>query len=150
MKAAMCAVMFSTSLLMGCATTDSKPNISDDQKYSGKGGMTAYDIKPEVYVYHYENGFTGIDAMGWDANLQYAWSRAGGALTCQIPFDKRKVISNLVGAYGYDDLVHDMNGVMFHNIQSQKVAGFCTPARVAKIQIVVKDLEQNKIPKRYK
>jgi hypothetical protein len=37
--------------------------------YSGKGGMSAYAIKPNVYEYHYDHGFTGPDAMGWNPNL---------------------------------------------------------------------------------
>lgn len=152
------AVLVLTAL-SGCATTQpnsqhngqadnqahSKSQLS--QGYSGSGGMTAYNIKPEAYEYHYDHGFTGIDEMGWDANLQYAWSRAGAALTCNIDFDKSKVIAQLVKAYGYDELVHDMNGIMFHNMQSQKLAGFCTPARVQNIKTVLTGIEQGNLPK---
>lgn len=42
---------------------------------NGSGGMLEYKIQNNVYEYHYDNGFTGDDAAGWDPNLQYAWSR---------------------------------------------------------------------------
>ncbi|MCW1776925.1 hypothetical protein NB693_21360 [Pantoea ananatis] len=52
--------------------------------YSGHGGMTAYSIKPDIYAYHYDHGFDGDDAMGWDPGLQFVWSRAAAAKACGV------------------------------------------------------------------
>ncbi len=123
----------------GCVTTG----------YSGKGGMTVRSIKPEVYEYHYQHGFTGVDAMGWDPNLQYAWSRSGAAMTCGIKFDKNTVIKNMINEYGHDEFVHDMNGVMFHHLQSKSIKGFCTNERTAEAKKVITQLEAGNFPKLY-
>lgn len=105
--------------------------------YRGVGGMTAYDIKPEVYAYHYEHGFTGVDAMGWDPNLQFAWSRLGAAKTCGVPFDEEAMLAQLISRFGHDRLVHGMNGVDFHHLQSKRAPGFCTALRVEELWRVV-------------
>ena len=141
--------VFSVMILMGLVgyASTGTTSIKSASGYSGVGGMTAYDIKPEVYQYHYDHGFTGVDAMGWDANLQYAWSRAGAGITCQINFDKDKVISQLINAYGEEEIIHDMNGIMFHHLQSEKITNFCTADRVQEIKTVIANIEQGKIPK---
>lgn len=105
--------------------------------YRGSGGMTAYDIKPEVYAYHYEHGFTGVDAMGWDPKLQFAWSRLGAAKTCGVSFDEEAMLARLISRFGHDRLVHGMNGVDFHHLQSKRVPGFCTAQRVDELRRVV-------------
>ena len=105
--------------------------------YSGKGGMTKYSIESEAYEYHYKNGFTGVDAMGWDSNLQYAWSRAGAAITCGVKFDKKLVLSQMTKVYGQSDFVHELNGVDFHHLQSKKSKNFCNPSRVNEIKEVM-------------
>ncbi len=108
--------------------------------------MTAHSIKPEAYEYHYENSFTGVDAMGWDPNLQYAWSRAGTAMSCDIHFDKEIVIKNMISKYGHDRFVHDMNGIMFHHMQSRKIDEFCSKDRIEEAKKVVTDLEAGVFP----
>jgi hypothetical protein len=115
--------------------------------YSGKGGMTKYSIAPEAYEYHYINGFTGVDAMGWDSNLQYAWSRAGAAMTCGIEFDKNLVISQMTKVYGQSDLIHELNGIIFHNLQSKKIKNFCSLSRVKEVNEVISKLERGDFPK---
>ncbi|WP_432472490.1 hypothetical protein [Amphritea sp. HPY] len=101
--------------------------------YSGSGGMTAWDIKPEAYLYHYENGFTAEDALGWSPELQFAWSRLGAAVTCKIEFDKADMIPLLQQQFGEKSSSHELNGIGFHAIQSRKVADFCSEERINSI-----------------
>lgn len=105
--------------------------------YGGTGGMTAHEIKPDVYLHHYARGFTGVDAMGWDANLQFAWSRLGAAKTCGVAFDGPAMTQRLVARWGHDRFVHELNGVDFHHLQSRGIPGFCTPERVAEIKALL-------------
>ncbi|MDT9000563.1 hypothetical protein RQP53_14915 [Paucibacter sp. APW11] len=112
------------------------------QTYNGVGGMAAYDIKPEVYLYHYEHGFTGVDAMGWDPLAQWAWSRLGAAKTCGLAFDEPAMLNQLIGRFGHDRLVHQMNGVDFHHLQSKKIPGFCSAVRSAELSEQVKAMAQ--------
>lgn len=126
-------------------------------EYSGEGGMTERDIKPEAYIYHYEHGFTGVDAMGWDPNLQVAWSRTGAAKTCDISIDKEKIIDNLIRTYGdpaktsdfFERIVHDTNGIEFHHLQSKKIDGFYSADRVSEINSLIPKFEQGEFPKRF-
>jgi hypothetical protein len=122
------AVAASAMLLAGCAST-----ANTSAAYKGSGGMTAYQIKPEVYLHHYTQGFTGVDAMGWNPNLQHAWSRLAAAQTCGIAYDREQAIKQLLAVYGQDDLTHRSVGIGFHHNQSKAIAGFCTPERVAEI-----------------
>lgn len=117
--------------------------------YRGSGGMTAYDIKPEVYAYHYEHGFTGVDAMGWDPNLQQAWSRLGAAKTCGVPFDDEALLARLIARFGHDRLTHGMNGVDFHHQQSQRVPGFCSAARMAELRAAVPAMAAGRFEQRF-
>ena len=133
-------------LLVAIMTSLVAVPVCASEEYSGKGGMTKYSIKSDAYEYHYKNGFTGIDAMGWDANLQYAWSRAGAAITCGIEFDKKSVLSQMTKAYGQSDFVHELNGVDFHHMQSKKVEGFCNTSRVEEIEEVMPKLEKGQFP----
>lgn len=133
------ALLSGLMVVSGCAS----------KKYSGEGGMIAYSIKPDVYEYHYQYGFTGVDAMGWDPNLQYAWSRAGAALTCNIPINEELVLSNMTKEYGQFDLIHKLNGVDFHNLQSKNIAEFCTADRVAEIRSVVPRMESGEFSKKF-
>ncbi|MES2889449.1 MAG: hypothetical protein V4739_15755, partial [Pseudomonadota bacterium] len=105
--------------------------------YAGKGGMTARKITPQAYLHHYENGFTGPDAMGWDPNLQFAWSRLAAAKTCSVPYAQEQAVSALVKKYGQETFVHELNGINFHHLQSKGVPGFCTPQRVAEVKALV-------------
>jgi len=131
------AIISAAVAISGCAS----------KGYSGKGGMTKNSIKSEAYEYHYKNGFTGVDAMGWDPNLQYAWSRAGAAITCGIKFDKKLVLSQMTKVYGQSDFIHELNGVGFHHLQSKKAKGFCNPSRVNEIKEVIPKLEKGNFPK---
>jgi hypothetical protein len=87
---------------------------------SGKGGMTKYSIKSDAYEYHYKNGFTGKDAMGWGYSLQYARSRAGTAVTCDITSDKSLVLSHTTKTYGQNAFVHELNGINFYTLKVKK------------------------------
>ncbi|MCW8889839.1 MAG: hypothetical protein OQL20_04185 [Sedimenticola sp.] len=107
--------------------------------------MTARSIKPDVYEYHYKNGFTGVDAMGWGPNLQYAWSRIGAGITCGIPFNKDALVDKLVAKYGHSEFVHDMNGIMFHHMQSKKIDSFCTADRLEEVKQIISETEVEKL-----
>lgn len=111
--------------------------------------MTAYAIKPEAYIYHYQNGFTGVDAIGWDPNLQYAWSRLGAAKTCGIKFDQAKVVSALIKRFSSNKLIHEMNGINFHHNQSQAIPGFCTAERLKEISERIVQFERGEFPNIY-
>lgn len=115
-------------------------------EYSGKGGMSEYKVKPDAYEYHYENGFIGADAMGWDPNLQYAWSRAGAALTCQIKMNKDLVLKNMSDTYGHDAFIHDLNGISFHYLQSKQIGDFCTKDRMLELSDVIPKFEAGNFP----
>ena len=117
--------------------------------YSGEGGMLAYDIKPEAYQYHYDKGFTGVDAVGWDSNLQFAWSRIGAALTCNIPVNTKNITQKLVAAYGKDEITHEMNGYQFHAMQSARIPDFCNKQRVEEIKKLIPQMEKGNFEKRF-
>lgn len=121
-------VLFGCTLILGgCLNMGSK--APEPPSYSGSGGMTVWDIEPEAYLYHYENGFTGEDALGWPPELQFVWSRLGGAVTCKLEFDKAEMISLLQQRFGESPSIHELNGIGFHAVQSRKVAGFCSEER---------------------
>lgn len=115
-------------LLAACASS---------RVYSGHGGMAAYKIEPDVYLYHYQHGFTGPDAMGWDPGLQWVWSRLGAAKTCDVPFAEDRLIEKLTARYGHGPLEHGTIGIGFHHQQSRAVPGFCSDARVAELRQAV-------------
>ncbi|MDR3086778.1 MAG: hypothetical protein LBU45_02340 [Azoarcus sp.] len=119
------------------------------QDYSGKGGMTAYTIKPEAYLYHYKNGFTGVDAIGWDPNLQYVWSRLGAAKTCGIKFDQDKTVEFLTKKFEAEKWVHEINGIGFHNNQSKAIPGFCTDEKLKELSERLPQFERGDFPKIY-
>jgi hypothetical protein len=140
MKIQTCMTILLLPLLsIGCS--------SAPQTYSGKGGMTAYSIQPEAYLYHYQNGFTGADALGWDPNLQFAWSRLGAAKTCGIKVDQEKAVKILIEKFGSETWVHEMNGINFHSSQSKAIAGFCTPERLSELQERLPQFERGEFPK---
>lgn len=102
--------------------------------YSGHGGMTAYDIAPNVYEYHYDHGFTGEDTMGWKPELQFIWSRFGAAEACGLPYDSEAALAALQQKYGHDRFVHEINGISFHAAQAKANANFCTSKRVQQLK----------------
>ncbi|MEA9884215.1 hypothetical protein VDG05_07640 [Xanthomonas campestris pv. raphani] len=105
--------------------------------YAGQGGMTLQDIDPAIYAYHYDHGFTGEDAMGWDPALQFAWSRLAAAKVCAQQPVTDAVIAKLVEQYGQSADVHQINGITFHEAQMRAAGTFCTPARNADATAVV-------------
>lgn len=117
--------------------------------YAGRGGITAYQIAPHVYAHHYDKGFTGPDAMGWDPNLQLAWSRLAAARTCGVPYTQSKVVAALIRSFGHDTLTHELIGIDFHHAQSKGVPGFCTPERVTELQALVPAMESGGFAKRF-
>jgi len=131
-----------TAALVGC-------NATGPAQYSGKGGMSAYKISPEIYIYHYEKGFIGSDAMGWDPNLQLAWSRFAAAKTCLVPYSQERAIAALIGKYGHDKLTHELIGLNFHHLQSRGVPGFCSEERVAEVKTMIPAMEAGNFPKRF-
>ena len=144
--------LFATALFMtACATTGTTSSNATGNygNYSGKGGMTAYSIDSNAYKYHYDHGFTGVDAMGWDSNLQYAWARTAGAKTCGVAVDSKKIITLLTKQYGYGDIVHEMNGVDFHFIQQQKIKDFCSEKRVAELKQVIPQMMNGQFVKKF-
>jgi len=127
-------ICLSILLLSGCSNSV-KPQ---EASYSGSGGMTRWNIAPEVYRYHYEHGFSGPDALGYDEQLQTVWSRLGGAITCHIDYDKQTMIQRLQQHFGETAITHELNGIGFHSVQSRKVRNFCTDRRVRAIKRVLR------------
>ncbi|WP_349656055.1 hypothetical protein [Xanthomonas sp. 10-10] len=99
--------------------------------YAGQGGMTLQEIDPAIYAYHYDHGFVGEDAMGWDPALQFAWSRIAAAEVCAQQPPSDALIAKLVEQYGKDAVVHQTNGIGFHAAQMRAAGTFCTPTRHA-------------------
>lgn len=122
--------------ISGCASPE----------YSGKGGMTEFEVKSEAYEYHYKHGYTGEDALEWDPDLQYAWSRVGAALTCNIEINKELILKNMSEKYGNSPFIHESNGIMFHHLQSKKINNFCTKDRISEIKEVIVELEHGHFP----
>ena len=143
------AAGFLLAAALPAAQAAAGPDKDNYGSYSGHGGMTAYRIAPEAYRYHYNKGFTGIDAMGWNSNLQFAWSRIGAALTCNIPADTGKLTEKLIAEYGYDVFAHRMNGFEFHALQSKGINGFCTQARIEEINRLIPEMENGRFEKRF-
>lgn len=136
---ACCSIAMSTSAM--CA---------DYGGYTGKGGMSAYKIEANVYEYHYDKGFTGPDAMGWDLNAQYAWSRIAAAKLCgAAEASNEKLIPLLMKSFGQDKLVHEMIGIGFHEAQIKANPKFCTPERVSEIRDVFQDFNAGNFPKKF-
>lgn len=72
---------------------------------------------------------------------------AGAALTCNIKINKDLVLKNMSQTYGNDAFVHDLNGVGFHHVQSQKIKNCCTKERISKIADVVPQFEAGRFSK---
>jgi len=111
--------------------------------------MAANRISPEVYAYHYEKGFTGKDAMGWNPNLQLAWSRFAAARTCGVPFSMESAVKQLIQKYGHDKLTHEVIGIDFHHAQSKSAPSFCTAERVAELKAMVPAMESGVFQTRF-
>jgi len=133
-----CLSLLATILLSGCIGFERKSETPALPQYAGSGGMTEWNIKPEAYLYHYENGFTGSDALGWPEQLQFVWSRLGAAANCQIDFDKPQMVTRLQQHFGESYATHELNGIGFHRIQSHKVPLFCSEERMKKIEYQLK------------
>ncbi|MCC4620820.1 hypothetical protein LL965_12255 [Xanthomonas cassavae CFBP 4642] len=105
--------------------------------YAGQGGMTLQEIDPVTYAYHYDHGFVGEDAMGWDPALQFTWSRIAAAEVCAQQAPSDALIAKLVEQYGKDAVVHQTNGIGFHEAQMRAAGTFCTPTRSAEATAAV-------------
>ena len=123
------AVSLLPLIVAGCSSQPKEPEF----QYSGSGGMAAWDIEPQIYLYHFRNGFKGEDALGFNEQLQHIWSRLGAAQTCSIDFDKPMMISLLVEHFGENRITHELNGIGFHAVQSRKVPQFCDEQRIEEI-----------------
>lgn len=122
---------------------------TDYGNYKGKGGMSAHSIKPNVYEYHYDNGFTGGDAAGWDPNLQYAWSRMAAAKICNVAASREKILPLLIEKYGEDELTHELVGMSFHEAQMKANPEFCTPERVEELKTAISWFNEGNFPKKF-
>ena len=119
----------------------------DFRGYAGKGGMGAYKIEPHVYEYHYDHGFTGEDAMGWDPDLQFAWSRLAAAEACGIDHEPASVaVDHLVKRFGQSETVHEMVGIGFHAAQMRSNPAFCTEKRKAEVTNLMPDFDRGVFP----
>lgn len=119
--------------LSGCGNSPTMP-ATTPAPYAGQGGMTKWNIKPQAYLYHYNNGFSGVDALGYAPQLQTVWSRLGAAETCGIGYDKTLMISLLNARFGESRVTHELNGIGFHAVQTRKVSGFCNTERTKAIR----------------
>ncbi|EJL79253.1 hypothetical protein PMI12_00942 [Variovorax sp. CF313] len=137
------------AILLLTAVAGHAAMAADYGSYRGKGGMGAYKIESNVYEYHYDKGFTGPDAMGWDPNLQFAWSRLGAAKTCGIPYDRPNAVAQLIKKYQQDALMHEMNGIDFHAAQSKANPKFCALERVEELKAVIPAFEKGDFPARF-
>ena len=117
------------TITAGCSNQPKEPEF----QYSGSGGMTAWKIEPAIYLYHFDNGFIGKDALGFSEQLQHIWSRLGAARTCSVDFDKTMMISLLIERFGETRITHELNGIGFHAVQSRKVPKFCNEERVKQL-----------------
>lgn len=131
----------------------SAPSMAQEQTYGGyggKGGMGARSIKANVYEYHYDKGFTGGDAMGWDPNLQYAWSRIAAADACGVSVDQDKALAVLEAAYGQEKMIQEIVGVGFHGAQIKANKAFCTESRVKELTDVIPKIEDGTFERPFK
>jgi hypothetical protein len=138
------AIFFSTIL-----TFSSIALAADYGNYKGKGGMLAYQIQTNVYEYHFDKGFTGEDAAGWDPNLQYAWSRIAAAKICNIEVFQDKLLPLLIEKYGQDNFTHELVGINFHEAQIKTNSKFCTPERIEELKNVIPEFSEGKFPKKF-
>jgi|SRR5690606_18784890 len=122
---------------------------ADSANYEGKGGMSDYDIKSDVYEYHYDKGFTGEDAAGWDPNLQYAWSRIAAAKACNVEVSQDNILPFLIAEYGQDNLVHEFVGIGFHEAQILSIPEFCTHERVEELKALIPEFSEGKFPHKF-
>jgi len=138
------ALIFSTVLTISTASM-----AADYGNYKGKGGMSAYSIKPNVYEFHYDKGFTGEDAAGWDSNLQYAWSRIAAAKVCGVEVSQDKLLPLLIEKFGQDKITHELIGISFHESQIKANSKFCTPDRIEELKIEIPEFNDGKFPKKF-
>lgn len=111
--------------------------------YAGKGGMGARKIEPHVYEYHYDHGFTGEDAMGWEPDLQFAWSRLAAAEACGVTDAPSAIaIDRLIERYGQSPSVHETVGIGFHAAQIQSNPEFCSVKRKEEVGRLIPEFER--------
>lgn len=103
-------------------------------------------IKSNVYEYHYDKGFVGPDAMGWDPNLQFAWSRIAAAKACGMEIQEEKLILNLIAEFQQDQMTHQFIGIGFHGAQIGANKKFCTEERVSGLKSILDDFYVGKFP----
>lgn len=136
-------IVCSFVLLLAVATG----NTQDYGNYAGKGGMKAHKIESHVYEYHYDHGFSDEDAMGWDPDLQFAWSRLAAAKACNIEHGPQAaVIDHLIQSFGQSESVHEIVGIGFHLAQIQFNPSFCTSKRKAEIVHLMPEYDRGSFP----
>ena len=114
----------------------------------GRGGMAAYDIKQNDYAYHYDKGFTGSDAGGWDPRLQFVWSRMGAAQSCGLGFDEAAAFMQLETKNPHGETTYRSVGVGFHAAQIRANASvFCTAYRLAELRALLPAFERGEFLK---
>lgn len=122
----------------------------DYNGYNGSGGMLEYKIQNNVYEYHYDNGFTGDDAAGWDPNLQYAWSRIAAANICyKKEIFNEKIIDLLIEKFGENKSVHKIIGIDFHAVQIYANKNFCSDERLKELEEIIPKFKKGNFPKKF-
>lgn len=124
-------------------------SAADYGGYSGSGGMSAESIPSNVYEYHYDKGFTGVDAAGWDPNLQYAWSRIAAATICKVDVSVAALVPKLIKKFGQNTFTHKVVGIGFHEAQIRANQKFCTANRVAELKKAIPKFSEGRFPKKY-
>src|SRR3970282_461622 len=143
-------VKMKTLRLISCAAIllfcTSQVLSAEYSSYKVSGGMSAHKIKSNVYEYHYDKGFVGPDAMGWDPNLQFAWSRIAAAKACGMEIQEEKLILNLIAQFQKDQMTHQFIGIGFHGAQIGANKQFCTEGRVSGLKSILDDFYVGKFP----
>lgn len=106
--------------------------------------MSAHKIESNVYEYHYDKGFTGSDAMGWDPSLQFAWSRIAAAKACGVKVSEENLIKNLISAFQQDAMTNQFVGIGFHGAQIAENKKFCTEERVNRLDNLMQEFQSGK------
>lgn len=150
------SVLLITVLMTGCSSSQESPSNEKNNASKSNKPPKAIMLNTEknkkqslLYENNYDHGFVGKKALGWDSTLQYARSRVGAAMTCQIPINKPQILINLAKTFGFDVSIHDNNIMNYHYTHSNRIANFCTPERIKEINTMIPHFEAGEFTNPY-